>query len=754
MPFFADIARRYIGWTSFGVLCAVWLMLQGAHRVLHAGDGLSAQYFSNAGLTPPEAFHEVDLAPNANAMRRQWLTSVPDVFSVRWRGHLTISDPGIYEFALESDDASALFIDGRQVVDNGGQHSVASKVGAVRLERGAHGVVIEYAQYGGAMAFEWRWARAGSPPTAVPAWRLSQRPATPAMASTGRVLDVLSWIAGGLALVIGIVSAWGAVLAAVERRAVAGDSPPSWRLRAGCLVLFVGLAAVETWPLASAPAHLSRNDNGDAMLNEWTMAWVVHQAPRDIVHLFDANMFYPQHNVLAYSEALLVQSVFAAPAIWAGASPVLAYNLVLLAGLALSGWTMCLVVARWTRSWSAGVSSGIIFAFSAAMLTRLPHMQALHVEFIAPTLWALDRVMEEPRMRRGLSLAAWFVLQALTSYYLLVIMTFGLAAGALARMDAWRARGRRIAAVLAVSGGAALVLLGPFLWQYWRAHHEAGMTRPFTDQLPTFWQDYFTTPSHVGQAILAPLTSSAGLFPGFGGLLLAGLAIATGVLRQGRARMCAALGVAGVALSFGPDLPGYAWLHKVLLPLQGIRAPSRFGLLLTVAVAILAGYGLAELLRRIRSVRLAAGVAILIPVLLVGESLAAPIGLRRFDAIPAIYGRLKDVPNAVVVELPVQSGTATAYNAPYLLNSTASWYRLINGYSGFTPDSYFRQAGALVGFPGASTIDALSAMGVTHVFVHRNQLSAEENARLDASPLRLIANDGGIALYSVQPKVH
>src|SRR5262245_63963006 len=93
----------------------------------------------------------------------------------------------------------------------------------------------------------------------------------------------------------------------------------------GALALFVVLAIGHTWPLASAPATLSRNDTADTVLHEWTLAWVVHQLPRDPLHLFDANIFYPERNTLSYSDHLFLQSVMAAPILWAGGSPVLAY---------------------------------------------------------------------------------------------------------------------------------------------------------------------------------------------------------------------------------------------------------------------------------------------------------------------------------------------------------------------------------------------------------------------------------------------
>jgi hypothetical protein len=78
-------------------------------------------------------------------------------------------------------------------------------------------------------------------------------------------------------------------------------------------VLFILLAVVHTWPLASAPATLSRNDTGDTVLHEWTLAWVAHQVVRDPLHLFDANIFYPERTTLAYSDHLFVQAMMTAP---------------------------------------------------------------------------------------------------------------------------------------------------------------------------------------------------------------------------------------------------------------------------------------------------------------------------------------------------------------------------------------------------------------------------------------------------------
>src|SRR5262245_5994613 len=100
------------------------------------------------------------------------------------------------------------------------------------------------------------------------------------------------------------------------------------------LLMFAVLAAIHTWPLVSDLAHWSRIDSGDGALNTWAVAWVGHGLWTDPLHLFDANIFYPEPLTLAYSEAMIVQGAMALPVIALGGSAVLAYNLVLLAGLA------------------------------------------------------------------------------------------------------------------------------------------------------------------------------------------------------------------------------------------------------------------------------------------------------------------------------------------------------------------------------------------------------------------------------------
>jgi hypothetical protein len=526
--------------------------------------------------------------------------------------------------------------------------------------------------------------------------------------------------------------------------------------RTSALALFVVLTLVHTWPLVTAPARLSRNDNADTMLNEWTIAWVAHQLPRDPLHLFEANTFYPNHNTLAYSEHLFVPAVAGAPLFWLGASPVLVYNLLLLTGFVLTGWAGWYVVSKWTGDWWAGALSGSILAFNAHTMTRLPHLQAMHGEFLALALLALDDLLQAPRVRHALRLALWFTLQSLTSFYTLVFSIIALSAGALVRPAEWMGRHfRRVAPLLLLSSVVAVVVVVPFLLPY----QQLGERRPLAEValMSASWRDYLTTPARAHYEMWSRRWFSGnGLFPGSIGLTLTAAAIVTGVaFRDRRARMALAFGLAGLALSFGPALPGYSTLYRVFPLLAGIRAAGRFGYLVIVAVAVLSGFALASARDRWSGRRWLMPVTIAIVTLANVDALVAPIGFVSAEPIPTIYDRLARIDHAVIVEIPFPPPDRFARNAPFMLASTRHWHPMLNGFSGLLTNSYDAQFAALQNFPDGVSIRALREQHVTHVVVHTTLLEAAGGraavgAVLLSPDLQLVAQKGDVSLYRLK----
>jgi hypothetical protein len=534
---------------------------------------------------------------------------------------------------------------------------------------------------------------------------------------------------------------------------------PTTRLRVailgGSLALFLALAVAQTWPLAKAPGTLSRNDNGDTVLHEWIMAWVVHQAVRDPVHLFDANIFYPERRTLAYSDPLIVESAMAAPLLLAGASPVLAYNVVLILGFALTGWTTCLVVQHWTGSWLAGILSGSLMAFNSFTLTVLPQIQLLHLEFFPLTLLALDRLLAVPRVGHALQLAGWYVLQALTGNYLLVFTAISLVAATVARPRAWIGSTFRVCAPqLALAGALATAALIPLLVPYQLVRHDVGLVRSLAGAATygAVWTDYLAAAGtwhleHWSRAFLRAST----LFPGATALVLVLTSIGTGIaVKDGRARMALAIGSVALALSFGPKYPLYRWMYEVFPLMSGIRAVDRFGEIVLASLAILAGFGFAAI-RPWFHPRQALIAGLFLVVAVNAEAWRAPFPYTPYRGIPPVYRSLASASDhAVVVAFPFYGSTNNFLNTNLMLASTTFWKPMLNGYSGWNPPSFYEHVDQLNGFPDRRSIDYLRSLGVTHVVV---RWWPEQVATLAAFPeLRLWTTDGEIRIYLLADK--
>jgi hypothetical protein len=72
-----------------------------------------------------------------------------DSVAVVFEGYLHIAAAGAYSFALASDDGSKLYIDGKQVVDNDGDHGVVTANGNIDLQPGKHAIRVEWFNGGG-----------------------------------------------------------------------------------------------------------------------------------------------------------------------------------------------------------------------------------------------------------------------------------------------------------------------------------------------------------------------------------------------------------------------------------------------------------------------------------------------------------------------------------------------------------------------------------------------------------------------------
>ena len=595
----------------------------------------------------------------------------------------------------------------------------------------------------------------------------------------------------------------------------------SWGGPSSVTVLYIAIALVMTWPLASVMTRQIAGDVGDTLFNCWILLWTSGEIlraiagdPGALARYWNGNIFYPAPLTLAFSEHLTPQMLQALPVLAVSGNIVLAYNVLFLATIVLSGLGMYLLARELTGQPLAACLAGLAFAFAPYRIDQFEHLQVLSSQWMPFAFYGLRRFLVTGRVRALAGGAAAVLLQALScGYYLAYFTPFVVAyslfemgaRGMLGDLRTWRA--------LAGAGGAVAVAIGILLWPYAevRRSGEVGV-RGVTEI------EYFSADTHAfatvsdrsrlwGSRIRAMPRAEGQGFPGFAILAFAAVAVGTAVSRAragvghdrrappprifltrtlgaililftivlgyvlvsgpgvqsigGRtfrygsdwllvqiACIAGALllmsapfrrlvrGTAGSPVAFfawgtiaaawmslGPTMyangrrigPGlYDVFYRWVPGFNGLRVPSLNFMLVAFMLAILAGLGAARLLSRWPGAGRVAVIVGMIAIVLESWSTTGPIR-------PPLRGPIYDVIRALPADTVVAEFPFGDVGSEILYTFHAGYHRkpILNGYSGFFPDTYTVLVARLQGTPvRAEAWDALIGAGATHAVVH------------------------------------
>lgn len=531
---------------------------------------------------------------------------------------------------------------------------------------------------------------------------------------------------------------------------------------------FAVLTFLMALPFSLSPGRLVLADMPDTHLYIWTLAWDAYAFLHHPLSIFDANIYYPYANTLAYSENLIGSAFFAAPIIWLTGEPVLAMNLAALITCMLCGVGAYVLGRKLQLSVGAAFICGVIFAFAPPRFFRMGQVHMTAVQWIPFSLAYLHSYLDHGRRRDLLLAIGLFSLQALTSGHgaaYLFLATVGLLAWRLAFGTPLALRQR-----LRDVGVAGAYLLAPAVWvmlPYRIAQTDAGLRRSFIAQSMPGPESWLATPARfdaymIGQ-LWGPVTKEAEayLFPGILVLLLAAVALVSEPARN-RLRDNAVIFYLLVAIASTMmfiDRPIEIWRYVYWLPgLNFIRVPSRFIILTMLALSVLAGFGADRIASRLPG-RAKIIVSVLIAGLLLGEYSSYPFaGVPYTLDIPAIDRWLDTRPKPfVVAEVPVPSpgnlGAFERQQTQSMLHATAHWQKTVHGYSGIRRPLHDQLYLDMTTFPNEQSLTALRGVGVTYVVVHTNEFAARwpaVDAQIGRTPsLKLEHVEGDGRVYAL-----
>jgi hypothetical protein len=239
----------------------------------------------------------------------------------------------------------------------------------------------------------------------------------------------------------------------------------------------------------------------------------------------------------------------------------------------------------------------------------------------------------------------------------------------------------------------------------------------------------------------------------------------------------AAATVVAALLALGPDVLSagrpvghgpYQLFFAYVPGFNGVRVPARYLMVVACFLSVLAGLGAAEILSRTRARTALALLGVASMVMLAEGSVVplptnAPLAVHGYAPTPRVlatgrdmsplYQRVRDTPGSVLIEFPFGE---PAYDI--LATYYAGYHRrpLVNGYSGFFPESFLRRATFLDHIPADldTAYKAVQGSGATLAIVHE---SAYLNGRgheitdwLVSHGATIVASDDGNRLLQLR----
>lgn len=436
-----------------------------------------------------------------------------------------------------------------------------------------------------------------------------------------------------------------------------------------------------------------------------------------------------------------------------------AYNVEVLSSFPLTAWATFLLVRRLGCRPLAAAFSAFAFTFVPYHLEKAQgHAGQTHMEFFSGTLLFLVR-WRQGGSRWNLVVAGGLAGMTLwDDYYFAFITLFLVAAFFLASL-AWSARGgplREIArhlvagfivAIVAASFALAAVALAvraspvagagsAISAQTTGLHHGLDELYIYSARKRDYVLPYFANPllprslqEYERSRLHGSNFTEQSLFVGYTVLALAAVGTLAAWRRWG-VLLSLTFGTVGFLVA---EPPGLHRLGPLLIPTPSLllnpflpvfRVYSRFGVLVLLAAATLAGFGFSFLQERLhgRSAALLAA-----PFLLTALEFnnIPPFHVTQLYPPPAEYRWLAAQPAGILIEYPLKSGSAPTQEVQtrqYTLYQHMHKHPIFNG---ATASSRADQISAdLEPYYGSGVAAQLHAIGIRYVFVHRQDYRA------------------------------
>jgi hypothetical protein len=508
-------------------------------------------------------------------------------------------------------------------------------------------------------------------------------------------------------------------------------------------LLALALAVVMTWPLT---LHLGNETQfvdswGDPLYLTWQVAWIGHALLHSPLHLLQSNFYFPVKNNLALTDVLFG---YAPAGLLASSGPhaaLIVHNLLFIFTYALAFLGAYLLARELGAGDWGGAVAGAAFAYAPWKLGQNGHLHVLSSGGIPLALALLLHGYRRGRGRwvvGGWLVAAWQMTLGfnlgLQFAYLLIALALVVAGHWV--VDRTRRPSRAVIGASAAGIGIFLTVTVLVAAPYLQVRRDLPQSKTPASVIAFYSpppRAFVTAPSFSyvwGDAtaerratLRVGATIEQTLFPGVTVLLLALLGVASSAYSFGLRLGLLAGTLVCFALSLGlpsvdyPDrgFTPFRFLYDFAPGWNNVRTPGRINNLTSLGLALLAGAGIALVVRGVRRQFARKAVAGVAAGALVTAILVEGFGPIQHPRVPAVPPGELSQP-APQLDLPTNDFT----DGEYAYWGIGRFPKMANAASSVDPQVILDVRSASQAFPDVGSVQFLRRIGVRSVILHRD----------------------------------
>jgi hypothetical protein len=512
----------------------------------------------------------------------------------------------------------------------------------------------------------------------------------------------------------------------------------SHKIYALAAVIYLVIALINFWPVTTHITSTVAGIGGDAyqfMWDIWFVGYSLFTLHQGIWHT--TLLFWPIGASLIYQTSIPIASLLVTP--FTAVSLPFAFNLIFFAGFCLSGLTMFILARYLTKNSYAAFIAGLIFTFSSFHIAQAyGHVEYTNIEWIPLALYFFLRIVREDqhRLRKALAVAICMVLTCfMVDVETGIILMSLLAVITIIYLIVKETRSRILSRSFLKAIGVFIVatfILGSWAWIPIAGsiiHSGTGGLNSLSDLgHNAIWSDdllSFFIPNPYNGILGGLFSGQSYIYHGdisetaayltYTAIILALLGLWKHFKEN---RLWLVLGVIAVVLALGPVLlvnttlpatigsgtgvsgvPLPYQIVRMIPVLSALREPGRFDMVVTIALAIMAAYGVKYLTdlkeghHHLQGLNMKAiGVIVIISLLFLVESNGISLSASAVNAttthvaIPQAYYELAPLQgNFSVLQLPIipdpVSSQPQLYAGKAMFYQTVSHKPIVGGYA-------------------------------------------------------------------------